>query len=158
MRAEALCRARSRCDVVRRRPIAGPSNVELVDVRLAHAPGANEDEEHCDRREYWLLQRSGEVLLATDCETQWGADNPGPAEVHLLGTRLIVKYVEFKSSEGCEIYEASMNLSPAIKIEKQVRWEGTARKDRCEPKEQQEISPAGRGDGSSGNPLLVLHR
>lgn len=66
----------------------------------------------------WLLQNSGEVLLATDCETQWGADNPRPAEIHLQGTRPIIKYVEFKSSDGCEMYEASLKLSPAIEIEK----------------------------------------
>lgn len=157
-RAEALCHARPRCAVLQRRPIAGSSNVELVDIRLAHAPDVTTDEEHCDRREYWLLQPSGEVLLATDCATQWGADNPGPAELRLDGARLTVRYVEFQSSDGCELYEASLKVSPVIEIEKQTRWQGAVRKDRCAAQGRQGIVPTDGGDGSPDHPLLVLHR
>ena len=37
---------------------------------------------------------------------------------------------EFQSADGCELYEASLKVSPVIEIEKQTRWQGSVRKDR----------------------------
>lgn len=155
-RTNQLCASRPRCGVDRRTPVAGTGSAELWVLRLAHAPDAGSDEDRCDQREYWLLQSQKTLLLARDCERQWGADNPGPAETRIEGTRFFVKYAEFQSSDGCEVCEATVQLSP-LSIEKYVRWKGTPKGDHCEQQKRKDrLAPA--GDGSMGHPLLVLHQ
>jgi hypothetical protein len=153
--ASTLCQARPRCDIYRRQSV-GAAPLELLSLRIAHAPDATSDEARCDQREYWLVRPEKSVLLARDCERQWGADNPGPADTHVDGTRLSVKYVEFQSSDNCEIYEATLQLSP-LAIEKQARWQGTVQGERCQPQKRDDQFPPA-GDGSIAHPLLVLHK
>ena len=153
--AIAQCGSRPRCAIYRRQPVVGVGSLEVLVLRLAQAPDAGSDEDRCDQREYWLVRPQKSVLLARDCERQWGADNPGPAETHVDGTRLSVKYVEFQSSDGCEVYEATVQLFP-LAIEKQARWQGTVRGDRCEQRKRIDRLPPA-GDGSITSPVLVLH-
>ena len=155
--AAQLCRGRAGCTVLRRRPIdKGAAASAIVDLRLAHAPDATDDEARCDRREYWLVTPTAASLLATDCETQWGADNPGPAHTELKGRELRVKYTEFQSSDACETVDAIITLAPA-KLKQQIRRRGTVHRNAClHPKRVAETPP--EGDGTPGHPILLLHR
>ena len=151
-----LCRARTRCSVSRQSIPEAPG-VDLVTVRLAHAPDASTDEEHCDRREYWLSRPTGDLLVAVDCEEQWGADNAGPATVKVKGKRLNVSYTELQSSDQCETYSAAVDVVGPKLVESQSRVGGAMVKNVCHPgKESAPISPV--GDGSAAHPLLTLHR
>jgi hypothetical protein len=152
-----LCGSRPRCSVLRRE--TAPALAELIVLRLSHAPGASSDEDRCDHREYWLL-RAGEAgarpaaLLARDCEVQWGADNPGPAELHLERDRASLRYVEFESSDNCETYEATVLLA-SLTVAAQERWSGGSHAGRCERRDRVALVPL--GNGSVDHPLLVLH-
>jgi hypothetical protein len=151
-----LCRGRGRCAVVRRRSVTGLADTSLVETRIAHDPGATADEDRCDRREYWVLRPSGNVLLATDCEVQWGADNPGPARVTVRGTLVDVVYVELQSSDRCERYAATVSLDPAKLTVTEGRTIGTVERNVC--RVGKEAAPAvPLGDGSADHPLLMLH-
>jgi hypothetical protein len=152
-----FCRGRRRCRTAKRQPIAGADDATLVEVRIAHSPDATSDEDRCDRREYWLARASGDALLAADCEVQWGADNPGPAQIKVEGTRLAVRYVEFQANDRCEIYEATVELRAGPRVETERRSVGTIAKDDCVPgSEHGALVPL--GDGSADHPLLTLHR
>jgi hypothetical protein len=156
-RDSALCKERPRCALTRHRPVMeSPDRLVIVDLRIAHEPSATTDEDRCDRREYWLLGPGREILLANDCESQWGADNPGPATTSLDGTRFRVSYVEFQSSDGCETVDATVRLSP-LAIEKEVRRQGTVRRNQCSAQKPVR-TPLTPGDGSIGRPLLALHQ
>jgi hypothetical protein len=148
-----LCGPRPRCAVLRRERVSDPA-VELVVLRLAHAPGASSDEDRCDHREYWIVHTERNELLARDCEVQWGADNLGPATLHLDRGRASLKYVAFESNDNCEIYQATVSLA-SLTVESQERWEGSSRGDRCERLKQAALPPL--GDGSITQPLLELH-
>jgi hypothetical protein len=154
--AASLCRGRAGCAIVRHRPVPkSPKHLEIIDVRIAHRPDAAADEDRCDRREYWLLRPEGPALLATDCEEQWGADNPGPAVIQVSAREARFKYVEFQSSDGCETVDATVQLDPLV-IKRQLRRQGTTRGNACVPKGR--ASPVAQGDGSPDHPVLVLHR
>ncbi len=95
--------------------------------------------------------------MAVDCETQWGADNPGPAQVKLQGPQLEVHYVEFQSSDRCESYAATVSLTGPKFTTVQSRTVGSVKKDACRAgKEPVPVDPLGQG--SAGHPLLTLHR
>jgi hypothetical protein len=140
--------------VARQRSIAGTTST-VVDLRIAHAPDAGSDEDRCDRREYWVVSGRQTVLVAADCEAQWGADNAGPATTTVIGDRLEVHYVEFQSSDGCETVEAQISLSPPH-VDRQERRRGTTRQDHCRATKPAPSPPG--GDGSPDHPLVVLHR
>jgi len=149
------CAGRARCSISRH-AVEGAPGVSLVTVRIAHAPEAKTDEEHCDRREYWLSRSSGDILVAADCEAQWGADNPGPAMVKVDGKKLRVSYTELQSSDGCEVYAAVVDVAGPRLVEAQSRVAGTVVKDACKPGKPAAVDPV--GDGSASHPLLTLHR
>jgi hypothetical protein len=151
-RGAELCGARPRCSVLRREQ--APAAAELIVLRLAHAPDASSDEERCDGREYWISRADRTALLARDCEVQWGADNPGPAALHLEPDRASLEYVEFQSSDTCEISHATI-LLPSLVVERQDRWTGKAHEGRCERVSRDASAPV--GDGSLDHPLVVLH-
>lgn len=133
------------------------ANTWLLEVRIAHAPDASADEDRCDLREYWAVRPSGNVLLATDCEVQWGADNAGPATVTVRGTEVDVLYVEMQSSDRCERYAATISLEPGKPTATESRTIGTVEHNVCRvAREAAPIVPL--GDGSPGHPLLTLHR
>jgi hypothetical protein len=95
------------------------------------------------------------LLLAADCEAQWGADSTGPAELTLQGTKLSVSYVEFQSDDRCETLYAVIDLETAS-IEHQERKTGSVATNRCKVERLlNEMPPP--GDGSRARPLLVLH-
>jgi len=155
--ASMLCRSRPKCEVIGRRVArkGGEGVLEVVDVRIPHAPDAGDGIVRCDRREYWLVGVGGHRLVATDCETQYGADNPGPAETAVADDRLTLRYLEHKSSDGCETYTAVVNLR-SFKIESEERMRGDAEKDKCVRLEKDsEVVPP--GDGSPDRPLVTLH-
>ncbi len=140
-----------------RQSIAEAPGVELVTVRLAHAPGASTDEEHCDRREYWLSRPTGDLLVAVDCQVQWGADNAGPATIKVAGKKLHISYTELQSSDNCESYSAIVDVVGPKLVEAQSRVAGTVVKDACRVgKQQAPVVPV--GDGTAAHPLLGLHR
>ena len=155
--AAQLCRGRTGCTVLRRRPIEkGPAASAVVDLRIAHLPGATDDEARCDRPEYWLLTPTAASLLATDCETQWGADNPGPALTELKGRELRVTYTELQSSDACETVDATLSLAPP-QLKRQIRRRGTVHGSACLHPKRVAESPA-EGNGTPDHPILVLHR
>jgi len=126
-----------------------------VDLRIAHRPDATEDADRCNRREYWFVARGRQVLLAADCEEQWGADNAGPAQTAIDGHVFRVHYVEFQSSDGCEVVGAEIELA-GLGVTKRTRLTGTASGNACGSTTPM-ADPTG-GDGSPNRPLLVLHR
>lgn len=58
---EPLCHGRPRCSMVERLPARDPEAGSIVVVRLAAPPNAASDEEHCNRREYWLSRPVGDL-------------------------------------------------------------------------------------------------
>jgi len=151
-----LCRGRARCVVAKRQLVGGVADTSLVEVRIAHTPDASADEDRCDRSEYWVSRSNGSTLVAADCETQWGADNPGPAEVKLQGAQLDVRYVEFQSSDRCESYAATVSLTGPKLTAVQSRIVCNVKKNTCRVgKESAPIDPL--GDGSADHPLLTLY-
>jgi len=155
-RSSEPCGRRPRCVLSNRQPLEGLPGAELVQLSLTHAPDARTDEEHCDRREYWLVRASGNTLLTADCAAQYGANSQGPAEVMVVGIHLAVRYVEFQESDRCELMEATINLSN-LQIERQERAVGSVSHDTCHADGPQPLVSPG-GDGSPDRPLLVLHR
>ena len=154
----AACNGRPGCSESSRQIVASGNGLALVQLKIVHSPKATSDDERCDRREYWLERPAGDVLLAADCAEQWGADNPGPAETRLAGSKFVVKYVEFQSSDDCEIFTATVQLSP-LAVEAQQRSPGVVKANRCQPgKSPKPTPPLPLGDGSLDHPLLVLHR
>jgi hypothetical protein len=151
-----LCGGRARC-ALSRQSVAGAPGVDLVTVRVAHVLDASTDEEHCDRREYWLSRASGDILVAVDCETQWGADSAGPATVKVEGKKLHVRYTELQSSDGCETYSATVDVAGPRLVEAQSRVVGSLVKDVCKPGKQA-APPVPPGDGTAAHPLLTLRR
>jgi hypothetical protein len=150
------CRARPRCALKDRRPVEGLPDAELVEVLLTRAPDATTDEDHCDRREYWLIRETRSTLLTADCAVQYGADTQGPAEVEATGIHLSVRYVEFQESDRCELLEAKINLSN-LQVDRQERRVGSTSHNTCTPDGPQPlVTPP--GDGSVDRPLLLLHR
>jgi hypothetical protein len=152
-----LFAGRPRCRVERRRSSAGPSKLEVVDLRIEHAADAAEDDDeaHCDRREYWLLGPPGPLLLAADCEAQWGPDCAAPADTRLDGEQLVISYEEQAASDVCETLEASLSLT-GRRVTRQQRRRGTHEKRQC--RRQAPIPPLPLGDGSAERPLLTLHQ
>jgi hypothetical protein len=153
----ALCAGRPRCQLVQRQEIVSLPGSALVTTRIAEPADAESDEDHCARSEYWLARATGNLLLSADCEAQWGADNPGPAQVSLVEGRLNVRYVEFQANDNCELVEGSINLSSAT-VERHDRQDGVVVHDQCEPRGPSTLPKPANGDGSASRPLLVLHR
>jgi hypothetical protein len=152
-----LCKERPRCTLARHRPVRpSKGGLEIVDIRIAHSPAATTDEDRCDRREYWLVGPTKRSLLATDCESQWGADNGGPATTSLDGTRFRLEYVEFQSGDSCEVMKATIGLAP-LHVEQETRKQGTVRRDQCVAQKPLAVSSPS-GDGSLGRPVVLLHR
>ena len=153
--APDLCHDRPGCSVARQ-PVAGAPGVALVVVRLAYAPDASTDADRCDRREYWLSRPTGDILVAVDCERQWGADNAGPATITVRGKRLEISYVEMQSGDRCESYSATIEAVGPRLVESQSRVVGSIVKDVCHPGQAAApVDPVGDGLRS---PLLTLHR
>jgi hypothetical protein len=155
-RIDPLCHERPRCSIADRRPAGSPGASDVVVVRLAAPTDAATDEDRCDRREYWLSRPTGELLLAVDCEEQWGADNAGPASLTVAGTLATFHYVEFLSNDACEIVDASVRL-PQGRIEAHTRRLGRVVDNVCRPSRKGAFIP-GPGSGTLHHPLLVLHR
>jgi len=152
----SLCRARPRCEVTRQRPVGGSAVAGVVvDIRIGHRPDAKDDVAQCDRREYWFVNGTRQVLLAADCEEQWGVDNPGPADTTMHGRLFRVAYLEHLSNDDCEVLSAEIDLTSARVIRKDRAIGNESGKD-CVSK-QPFPSPAD-GDGSADRPVLVIHR
>jgi hypothetical protein len=151
-----LCHGRPRCQVADRRPAGNPEAGQVVVVRLAAPPDAGSDEDHCDRREYWLTRPAGDLLLAVDCETQWGAENAGPASLRLAEDRATFHYVEFLANDACELVDATLRL-PQGRIETHTRRWGEVVGNRCRPTQRPAPLPP-PGTGTLDHPVLVLHR
>ena len=151
-----LCDHRPRCSTTRRQAVAAVAGAELVELEIAHVSDASTDEERCNRREYWLSRPSRSVLLAADCTVQFGADNAGPADVRMSGSRIDLRYVEFQSDDRCELYNATVDLAGPTVVA-QNRLVGAVSKNQCiAGQERVPFRPI--GDGSQGHPLLTLHR
>jgi hypothetical protein len=154
--ADLLCRGRPRCSVVNRLPIGSEGACTLLTLRLAAPADAAADQDRCNRREYWLSRPAGDVLLAVDCEAQWGADNAGPALLSVTGNLATFRYVEFLANDACELVEATVRL-PEARIEAQTRHFGTVVRDQCRGlRKPAPVVPPGTGKADS--PLVVLHR
>jgi hypothetical protein len=149
------CQKRVPCLVEDSQPIDGLLGAALLRVSLKH-PDVGADEYRCDRREYWLAHDAGNVLIAADCTSQFGADTQGPADVRLAGTQLTIRYVEFQEDDHCEVVQATVDLSN-VRVERQERRGGTVAQDACKPEGATMLVPP-VGDGSVSKPLVVLHR
>jgi hypothetical protein len=151
------CHGRPRCSVADRLPAGNPEAGHVVVVRLAAPADAADDEARCDRREYWLSRPEGDLLLAADCESQWGAENAGPATVTVSGTLATFHYVEFLADDACEIVDAALRL-PQGRIEAHARRHlGKVVGNACRPSRRGAPIPA-PGSGILDHPILVLHR
>jgi hypothetical protein len=150
---EPLCAGRERCVVTRRRAAGGVRVV--ADVRIAHRPHATEDADHCDRREYWLIDGSKTRLIAVDCEQQWGADNPGPADTSVAGDKMVIRYVEYGANDTCATYDGVVDTA-SFRIESERWMTGDVEHSKCvnQRPSQDHTEP---GDGSSMRPLVTLH-
>jgi hypothetical protein len=153
---DPLCHGRPRCSVADRRSVGDPDAGTVVTVRLAHPADAANDEDRCDRREYWLSRPAGDLLLAVDCEAQWGAENTGPASLTVAGNLAKFRYVEFLANDACEIVDAALRL-PQGRIEAHTRHWGTVVGNQCRPSRKVAPIPA-PGSGTLDHPVLVLHR
>lgn len=153
---DSLCHGRPRCSVTHRWPAGKMDASSVVVVRLAAPADAADDETRCDRREYWLSRPEGDLLLAVDCESQWGAENAGPATITVSGTLASFHYVEFLADDACEIVDAALRL-PQGRIEAQTRHEGRVVGNACRPSRKGTPIPA-PGPGTLDDPILVLHR
>lgn len=127
----------------------------MVDIRIGHRPDAKEDVDQCDRREYWFVDRTRQVLLATDCEEQWGAENAGPAETTVDGGIFWVNYLEHLSNDDCEVLSAGIAL-PSVRVIKKERKIGNESGSVCVS--MQPFPSPSDGDGAADRPVLVIHR
>jgi len=155
-REYSLCHGRPRCSVGDRLPAGNPDGGQVVVVRLAAPADAADDESRCNRREYWLAQSDGALLLAADCESQWGAENAGPATITVSGTLASFHYVEFLADDACEIVDATLRL-PQGRIESHARHFGKVVGNACRPSRKVAPVPA-PSPGTLELPVLVLHR
>jgi hypothetical protein len=153
---DSLCHGRPRCSIADRLPAGDPDAGHVVVVRLAAPADAADDETRCDRREYWLVRPEGDLLLAADCESQWGADHAGPATVAVSGTLATFHYVEFLANDDCETVDATLRL-PHGRIETHARHLGKIVGNACRPSRRGVPIPA-PGSGMLDHPVLVLHR
>jgi len=156
--SEALCEGRPGCRVMRSRSVDGmlKGPTEVVDLEFRHPEDAGPDIVRCDRREYWLVDSSSRRLIATDCEEQSGADDPGPAQTALAGTKMTFRYLEGGSNDTCDTYEAVVALN-VFRIESQERLTGEFTPDnRCINRRPHPkiVAP---GDGTLSRPLVTLH-
>jgi hypothetical protein len=149
------CVNRPNCVVDNSQSVEGVPHARLVKAVMP-APGTAQDDDKCERREYWLTDDARKTLIAADCATQYGADSQGPAQVVLAGSSLTVRYVEFQEDDRCELVDATINLVTRT-IERQDRRVGAVAQDRCIPEKPHDVVPPA-GDGSIDKPLLVLHR
>jgi hypothetical protein len=154
--ADPLCYDRPLCFVADRRPVADFESVSVVTVRLAAPKDAATDEDRCERREYWLARPQGNLLLAVDCETQWGADNAGPASLSMSGNLVTFRYVEFLSDDACETVEAIVRL-PEGRVEAHTRHLGRVVGKQCRAS-RKVLPPPAPGSGARDTPVVVLHR
>jgi hypothetical protein len=122
---------------------------QVVVVRLVAPADAAADEDRCDRREYWMSRPAGNLLLAVDCEEQWGAENTGPATITASGTLATFHYVEFLANDALRL--------PQGRLEAHTRHWGTVVSDSCRPFRKAAPVPA-PGSGTLDHPILVLHR
>jgi hypothetical protein len=152
----ALCANRPRCVLAATRAIEGLPGAKLLTLRIADVADPSA-EERCDRREYWLVRQSRDVLISADCEAQWGADSQGPAELQLAAGRLTIRYVEYQANDTCEVVDATIDLS-SVTIERHSRQEGRVAQDRCQALVASSAPLPPAGDGTPAQPLLVLHR
>jgi hypothetical protein len=127
-----------------------------VVVRLAAPADAKDDEARCDRREYWLTRSEGDLLLTEDCESQWGAENAGPATITVSGAFVTFHYVEFLANDECEIVDATLRLLQG-RTETHVRHLGKVVGNTCRPSRKGAPIPV-PGSGMLDHPILVLHR
>ena len=152
----SLCHGRPRCSVSDRLPAGNPDAGHVVVVRLAAPADAKDDEARCDRREYWLTRSEGDLLLTEDCESQWGAENAGPATITVSGAFVTFHYVEFLANDECEIVDATLRL-PQGRTETHVRHLGKVVGNTCRPSRKGAPIPV-PGSGMLDHPILVLHR
>jgi hypothetical protein len=150
-----VCEDRQYCIVGGQQGIDGAPGSTLLTAVIS-PPAAPTSDEQCERREYWLVSTTQKTLLLADCKLQYGADSQGPADVHLSGRRLAVRYTEFQENDRCELVDATIDLV-SVELERHERQVGSVAQDRCVPDGPQEPVPP-VGNGSVGQPLLVLHR
>lgn len=147
---KTLCDSRQGCAIIRERSTPALGELRVVDLAIARTDAA----QGCKRREYWLTGVNDPVLLAADCEEQWGADEAGPADTQIVGSRLQVRYVEFQADDSCVVVDAEVDLKP-VRILKLGRKRGRVAAEKCIAGEVRSESPV--GDGSLNRPLLMLH-
>jgi hypothetical protein len=96
-----------------------------------------------------------QLLLATDCEEQWGAENAGPADTAIVGHTFRVSYLEHLSNDDCEVLLAEVEL-PSGRVTKKDRAIGNASGTTCVSMQPFPGPPA--GNGTADHPVLVVHR
>lgn len=117
----------------------------------------DEEEDYCDKREYWHVSLRGRTLLAVDCAEQSGADNQGSVTVYFDGKNLELTYTEWLSSDGCKRSVALVDWQ-TTKILRMKEWTGRSspRRDVCSRTRPVKAS-ARLGDGTLQKPLLLFH-
>ena len=155
---EELCEGRLGCRVIRAQSVDGLDKgaAQVVYLGFRHPADAGSDIVRCDRREYWLVDSPSPRLIATDCEEQSGADDPGPADTALGGTKMTFRYLEGGSNDTCDTYQAVVDLN-VFRIESQERLTGEFTPDnRCiNLRPHPKFVPP--GDGTPPRPLVTLH-
>jgi hypothetical protein len=150
---QALCAGRPGCALVRQR--GADRGAWVIDLVLPKQPQA--EEPACNAREYWLVDTARErpALLAADCDKQPAADELAPAETTVKGGKFILRYVEFQSSDHCEMLQATVLLK-TLGVFSQQRWEGESGPAGCVRKRRMtDLAPV--GTATTGSPLLRLH-
>lgn len=133
--------------------------VALVRVMFVHpAAFVDEDEDYCDRREYWHVRGEKRILLARDCAEQSGADSQGPIEFRFDRGKLELAYTEWLSSDGCEktIIDVDWQTSKWLSSK---RWSGTSTHQRRECARLKRVKFDLRpGAGTGDDPMVTFHR
>lgn len=132
--------------------------VALVRVLFLHpAVFVEEDEDYCDRREYWHIRENQRTLLARDCAEQSGADSQGPIAPLFERGRLELTYLEWLSSDGCDKSVATIDWQTG-KVVAIKRWTGVS----IQRRECRRLKPVKRalklGTGTHGDPVVTFHR
>jgi len=153
----AMCDGREGCRVLQTREVhTRPGDaLQVIQLGFRRPTDAGDDVVRCDRREYWLVRPAGKKLLAIDCEQQWGADNPGPAETTVEDHRMTFRYLEHGSNDTCDTYTATVDLL-SFRIETEQRLTGEAAGPGCVNMRPLHM-PITPGDGAANRPLVTLH-
>ena len=153
-----LCRGKELCWQLVRTVSDG---LMLLEVKFVHEERfLGENDDFCDRREYWQIDAHGSrKLLSTDCEEQWGPDSQGPVTFFFESDgRLRLSYLEWQTDDRCEKITASLDWHTA-KIVSTRRWVGQAKDShtRCVNLKTSK-DPVQIGAGIPGNPVISFHK